>query len=844
MKRKLLAAAIGALSASVIGVQIGFMRALSVTRDFHFSYFVISIALLGFGASGTMLAVAARRRSGTETGWPSLGFIHAAAAGFVVGVPICLTLALRIPIDFQYLLLDAGQIINLLLFAVLSVVPFLCAGLTVGALLTRYADEGPLLYGANLIGSGLGAAGVLGLSAVVRPAGLAGAAGLPAALGLVLLIVALRRPAETHLSERAEVGERADAPGRIGALGAIGVMVAVAVSITGALVTPEPVVDQYKALAHFQTLAKQGAAERVYGDISPQGRIDIYDAASFHYSPFASPLEDAAPPDQFALLLDGRIVGGVLDIDAAAETRMFAAMPQSLAYRIRAPRRVLLLGATGGASVWLARFHGVEEITIVQPNRSLARLLDCWVGGPDVEIVPTDPRLFLESTTERFDLIHLVSAETMPATAGGLHSLNENYLLTVEGFEAMLRRLSNEGLVSVTRGTQTPPRDNIRVFATAAAVLRRGGYDPAEQLLQARNYLAATTLVASRPVQGEVVEAFEVHAAELLMDLEWLPGMRAPREQRNTVAGPEGESYSYYFAANRAILEGEEFLRDWVYRLEPPTDESPYFENFFRWRTLSRFRESYGQSWIRRLELGYVVLSVTAVVVLVLSILLIALPLAAQHRSGRSAGRGGTVGRASVIGYFATIGFGFMFVEIVAIQTFSQALGNHVFSATAVLAGLLVFSGAGSATQGRLVASPKRRIRVGSVVAAASILAFVAARRFVITSAASLGIVGRFVVVLALLLPVAYLLGWFFSSGLRMVSNRAPDLVPWAWASNGCASVVASPLAMMLAIEVGHTIVLAGAALLYASLGLYLRGRAFGSLPREAPTPTLARRRR
>lgn len=831
MKRRLLAAAIASLSTSIIGVQIGFMRALSVTRDFHFSYFVISIALLGFGASGTMLAVAARRRRNRDSGWPSRGLILGAAAGFVAGVPICLPLALRIPIDFQYLLLDAGQIVNLIVFAALAVVPFLCAGLTVGALLTRFAEEGPLLYGANLVGSGLGAAAVLGISAVVRPAALAGAAGVPGAVGVLLLVMALNR-ADENVETKAWIGRA-------------GAIIAVAVSVAGALLTPEPVVDQYKALAHFETLAEQGAAEHVHREISPQGRIDIYQAPSFHYSPFASPLEDAAPPDQRALLVDGSVVGGILDIEAAGETGMFRAMPQSHAYRIRSPRRALLLGATGGASVWLARFFGVEDITVVQPNRSLARLLEGWVGGPDVEIVATDPRLYLESTAETFDVIHVVSAETMPAAAGGLHSLNENYLLTVEGFEAMLLRLSDDGLVSVTRGTQTPPRDNIRIFATAAAALRGAGVEPAGALLQARNYLAVTTLVAATPVDSNLIADFESDAARLLMDVEWRAGMEEPDEQRNTVAGPEGKPYSYYFAANRAIVEGEEFLGDWVYRLEPPTDESPYFENFFRWRTLSQFRESYGQSWVRRLELGYVVLSVTAVVVLVLSILLIALPLVARRRPDRgAAARDATVGRPAVIGYFVTIGFGFMFVEIVAIQTFSQALGNHVFSATAVLAGLLVFSGAGSTTQTRLIASPNRRIRMGSIVAAVAILLFVAARRYAITATAAFGIAGRFAVVLALLLPVSYLLGWFFSSGLRMVSSRAPDLVPWAWASNGCASVVASPLALMLAIEVGHTIVLAIAAVLYASLGLYLRGRAFSSLPLGAAPPTLARERR
>ena len=784
--------AIAAISASVIGVQIGFMRALSVTRGFHFSYFVISIALLGFGASGTVLALARRRIADVQP-WPGHRVIVAAAGGFVLAVPACLSLALRIPIEFQYLLLDPSELLPLSVFAILAFVPFFCAGLAIGALLTRYSADGPLLYGANLVGSGAGAAGVLLVATVVDPSALAHVAGLPAAIGFALLWPEI--PGNRWI--------------RVAAVALV-----VGISAGGAAAPPEPIVDQYKALAHFRTLEDQGAARRLSTFVSPQGRLDIFEAESFHYSPFASPLPGASPPDQHALLLDGSVVGTVVaNPEAGDHETMLDALPQSTAYRIAEPRRVLLLGATGGTAVRLARRHGVSAITVVQPHRALASLLDGWVNadgvGPSAEIVATDPRLYLEQTNERYDVIHVVSAETMPAAGSGLHSLNENYLLTVGGVSAMIRRLSTGGIVTITRGTQTPPRDNIRIFATAAAALRAAGRDPATSLLQGRNYLSVTTLIGAAGFGAPAIDAFGEAARELVMDVEYAPGMAPPQEQRNEIAGPPGEAYSYYYAANQAILSDspEELYARWVYRVAPPTDESPYFDNFFRWRTLSEFRRTFGAAWIRRLELGYVVLSATAVLVFVLSVVLIALPLAVPRRQRIEGAppdrptRRRRVGRLSVVGYFATLGFGFLFVEIVAIQTFSQALGHQVYSTTAVLAGLLVFSGLGSVTQERVLDSAARRIRLGSVAAFGVILGFVAVRRFVITGTASLGIAGRFVAVLALLLPVAYLLGWFFSSVLRVVGDHAPDL----------------------AIEVGHSVVLAVAATLYLTVGLYPR---------------------
>jgi hypothetical protein len=62
-----------------------------------------------------------------------------------------------------------------------------------------------------------------------------------------------------------------------------------------------------------------------------------------------------------------------------------------------------------------------------------------------------------------------------------------------------------------------------------------------------------------------------------------------------------------------------------------------------------------------------------------------------------------------------------------------------------------------------------------------------------------------------------------FPSGLAWLRERAPGLIPWAWAVNGCMSVLASVLAAMIALSVGFSWVLAAAALAYAGAWLALR---------------------
>ena len=75
-------------------------------------------------------------------------------------------------------------------------------------------------------------------------------------------------------------------------------------------------------------------------------------------------------------------------------------------------------------------------------------------------------------------------------------------------------------------------------------------------------------------------------------------------------------------------------------------------------------------------------------------------------------------------------------------------------------------------------------------------------------------------VALATIAPIAFLMGMPMPSGLRLLAVRGPDLVPWAWGVNGVASVLGSILAIILAMELGFTGVLAIAAGVYALAAL------------------------
>ena len=74
---------------------------------------------------------------------------------------------------------------------------------------------------------------------------------------------------------------------------------------------------------------------------------------------------------------------------------------------------------------------------------------------------------------------------------------------------------------------------------------------------------------------------------------------------------------------------------------------------------------------------------------------------------------------------------------------------------------------------------------------------------------------GRALLVAAWLLPVGLALGMPFPTAIRALEREVPALVPWAWGTNACFSVVASLLCVLIAMQIGFRWTLILAAALY-----------------------------
>jgi hypothetical protein len=81
----------------------------------------------------------------------------------------------------------------------------------------------------------------------------------------------------------------------------------------------------------------------------------------------------------------------------------------------------------------------------------------------------------------------------------------------------------------------------------------------------------------------------------------------------------------------------------------------------------------------------------------------------------------------------------------------------------------------------------------------------------------------KIVLVFLLLMPPGFFMGIPFPAGLKLLGEKNESLIPWAWAINGCLSVLAPLLTIMLAMVIGFKTVLWIGALAYMMAFLILK---------------------
>ncbi len=170
----------------------------------------------------------------------------------------------------------------------------------------------------------------------------------------------------------------------------------------------------------------------------------------------------------------------------------------------------------------------------------------------------------------------------------------------------------------------------------------------------------------------------------------------------------------------------------------------------------------------------------------------------------------------NALSYFFLIGLSFMLLEITLMQRFILFLGHPVYALTFVLAVLLIGAGAGSFCADDLAGGRRRPWPIFAAISGLSVI-YAVALPTVFKATLGLGLPAKMGVGFALIFPLGFLLGIPFPAAISRLSRvGSKSQIGWAWAANGCASVIGPILAVLLAIDFGFTTVMLAAAVGYA----------------------------
>ena len=810
------------LAGSIIAYEITLVRLFSIAQWHHFAHMIISLALLGFGASGTAISLTQRWLMGSKSKSDVVGqrFHNAyTICGLLYSISVvgCFVLHQHVPFNPLMLVWQPSQALSIFALYLILSLPFFFGAACIGLALLQFAGNVSRLYFFDLFGSGIGALGVIFTMYLIPPAQ---NLTLVSAIGFcAVLIVSWGRWKAHHWQRVVLIAGFATA--------FIGYLLFNPISIR---------ISPYKGLSSTLNFPDTQILNERH---SPLGVLHVVRSDLIRAVPGLSLKTQHQIQPQLGLFTDAESMTAITDFSGGLSKLSYLGDTTSaVAYHLIEPPRVLVLGAGGGGDVLNALYHGAVSVDAVELNPQVLELVaeehNDFAGhiyAPDspypVEVHVGEARGFVRATTKQYDLIQIALLDSVSASAAGTHALSESYLYTVESIIDLYQHLTPGGIISITRWLKTPPRDMIRLFATTVEALEQiDGVVPAQQLAMIRGWRTGTLLIKKGGFHAADQARIQDFCRERSFDVAYYPQMpEAEANRYNQLAEP------IYFRATQAILSDarKQFYEGYPFNIRPTTDNRPYFFQFLRFDSLVQMVRTVGRSAIPFIEWGYLLLIATLIQAVLVGLILILLPLFFLKREDAASithsSRFTTPFREAetwrVLGYFLSLGVGFMFIEMSFIQKFLLLLANPTYAVAVVLCAFLLFAGLGSLFSLKLRTTKRlQRYPIAVAIGALSVLALVYLpllppifHRFLASSD-----VVKIMVSIGLIAPLAFFMGMPFPLGIDWLQKHQPHLIAWAWGINGYASVVSAILATCLAIAFGFNIVI------LLAVGIYLIG--------------------
>jgi hypothetical protein len=783
------------VSAASVGFEVQLTRYFAIASWSEYGYWVISIVMVGFAAGGIVLSLLK-------------DFFEARAAWFLFWIPVLLmaagalgfyavTLVPFNPLEFQNADLWFSQLINVWIYYAVLFPFFFLTGIYISLCFVHFADRIPSVYAADLMGAGAGSLLLMALLYLIHPfhfltalipllflASLLGLRGLESGKtrwSLIILGVFLLSEAASVFLNQADYCEYKAVYPPLHVAGN---------KVIGQILSPR---GQYLALDNF--------TERVDVDLSNNYSL----------------LKVNGPPTAFGIYLDGNRITELpksLPVDLSYSKATLDVLP----YFLRQRSRCLLIGTRGGFKIREVLTHEARQVDALEPDPNLYSFvmkehLELEEGSqPNIHLYAETPAGFLRNHSGPYDIIDISSEFLNQGDAN-------KFAFTQEALRQYFAALAPGGIISIPSSIREFTVYALKEEESALEVLRFLGVQyPEKHLILYRSAWSAQFLIFKDEVRPADLAMLNKFCSRRSFDTSYFPGIKPAKLQiwndLPPISFDENAAYNRSDKASDSLMDDslkllsgdhDAFVNGYFFNLKPSTLDRPFFYSILRLSKLKQILSNI--TLIPREEIGYLINLAVLAQSILLALLVLILPLVFRKQTHFH-------GMTGVAFYFAGLGLGFLFIEIFMIEKASYFLGDRAMAFTLVLCGMLFFSGLGSWVAGRLF-----WVERGLTLALAGtgiwlVFSFLGLNGL-LSAFLSSPVLLKCALLLAVLAPVSFALGMPFSLGLSRLKAEG-GMVPWAWALNGAFSVVATPLANLLANSAGYSL------LLGLSFGLYL----------------------
>ncbi|HNB24422.1 MAG TPA: hypothetical protein PKZ32_18515 [Candidatus Melainabacteria bacterium] len=763
-----LAAGLALCSMSMMLLELVMTRLYSASTGYHFAFMIVSIAMFGLtlGALYTM-AFASKNDDKTEPLLSLSSCLFAAAIPTSAGLQI---------LAFKPLV-GMGAFAWIFVNFLLSAIPFFFAGIVICKCLTSYEQVGKL-YSADLLGAAVACPLLVFLLSQISGPYTLIVSGVIAAAACLMFALTMSGANRTKGAVQA----------------AIGLLICIAWSFSP---TQEMSSKQIPGIDPSTIEAVKW---------SPISRIIVakFVGPALTWASVPAEKQVSKPIPQKGLYIDS---GAFTVMTGKATPEEMLPIKQDItavANRLRPGNSLFVIGVGGGRDILTGRLFDQKKIDGLEVNPVLVKLLKQEYADfnghlaeqPGVNIVNDEARNWLSRSGNQYGIIQCSLVDTYAASTSGAFVLTENSLYTKEAVLHYLKHLEPKGVLSLLRwGNEEEPQQLTRLLYLTKDAFKKLGLSNIEKhvMLICAPYRLGDISVGNMLVSKEEFSHADI---ELIQSLCKELGYKA-------LLLPDLVKKEPFYSA---LTNPNDMPSDL------PSEDRPFF--------FSPATELVAQS--KKSEGGAGGLALV-LFTLLLTIILVAFTIVAPAwiKFGRSAKPEG--GFFQSAGYFLSIGFGFILIEVGLIERLSMILGNPTLSLSLVLFVLLLASGSGSYVAQNYLDKGVPRIKLMriSLLVSAFLGAALAGILYVTgMELALLELIPRASISALMVALPGFFMGWAFPLGLGFFGENQFEARSWFWAVNGGATVCGSVLAAVLSIEFGICITMILGAACYI-LGIF-----------------------